>query len=206
MVNVTYRKTRLLIASIDVKRESCLSRKNLLPNFMNRCVAGFLIFSLSAVGELQASDKCVQVNNTHGWSLSYPASWEAYVMSPPDSGQELSIQESDNVNFAGPQGCYERKERCGLFQIYSVKANPQLDLKKYVDSETQDSRVISKEAGQLDGMPAYLIKYPEDQRSVIVKYKSFIFQISYGPNDHKPTDKTLEETFNRMMSTVKFKK
>lgn len=32
MVNVTYRRTRLLIASIDVKRESCLSRKNLLPN------------------------------------------------------------------------------------------------------------------------------------------------------------------------------
>ena len=173
---------------------------------MNRCVARFLSFSLFALGGLQASDKWMQVNNTHGWSLSYPASWEAYVMQAPDSGPELSIRDSDNVNFAGPQGCYERKERCGLFQIYSVKANPQIDLKKYVDSETQDSRVISKEAGQLDGMPAYLIKYPEDQRSVIVKYKSFIFQISYGPNDHKPTDKTLEETFNRMMSTVKFKK
>src|SRR2546430_11305535 len=45
----------------------------------------------------------------------------------------------------------------------------------------------------------------ENQCLVIVKYKRFVFRISYGPNDHKPTDRTLEETFNRMMSTVKFK-
>jgi len=55
-------------------------------------------------------------------------------------------------------------------------------------------------------MPAYFIKLPEDQRLVIVKYNSSIFRISYGPNDHKPTDKTLEEIFNRMLSNVKFKK
>ena len=177
----------------------------MILDFVDHRLAGVLI-SLLALGDVHASDKWVQVNNTHGWSLSYPASWEAYVMQAPDSGPELSIRDSDNVNFAGPQGCYERKERCGLFQIYSVKANPQIDLKKYVDSETQDSRVISKEAGQLDGMPAYFIKLPEDQRLVIVKYNSSIFRISYGPNDHKPTDKTLEEIFNRMLSNVKFKK
>src|SRR5437899_10075218 len=90
-----------------------------MPNFMNRCIAGFLISSLFAVGWLQASDKWVQVNNTHGWSISYPASWEAYVIQAPDSGRELSIQESDNVNFDGPKGCYERKEPCGHFQISS---------------------------------------------------------------------------------------
>jgi hypothetical protein len=39
-----------------------------------------------------------------------------------------------------------------------------------------------------------------------VKYKSAIFRISYAPNDHKPTDQTLEEIFNRMMLSVKFKK
>jgi len=175
---------------------------------MNRCIAGFLISSLFAVGWLQASDKWVQVNNTHGWSISYPASWEAYVIQAPDSGRELSIQESDNVNFDGPKDCYEHKERCGLFQISldSVKANRHFDFEKYVDGETQNSSAISKEAGQLDGMPAYFIKLPEDQRLVIVKYNSSIFRISYGPNDHKPTDKTLEEIFNRMLSTVKFKK
>ena len=55
-------------------------------------------------------------------------------------------------------------------------------------------------------MPAYFFKLPEDQRLVIVKYKSFIFHISYGPNDHRPTDETLEEIFDRMMSSVKFKR
>ena len=150
---------------------------------MNRCIAGFLIFSLFAVGGLQAADEWVRLNNTHGWSLSYPASWEAFVMQAPDSGPELSIQDSDNVNFDGPKDCYERKARCGLFQISldSVQANRHFDLKKYVDGETQDPRVISKEAGQLDGMPAYFFKLPEDQRLVIVKYKRFVFRISYGP-------------------------
>jgi hypothetical protein len=170
-------------------------------------LAGVLI-SFLALGDVHASDKWVQVNNTHGWSLSYPAAWEAYVMQAPDSGPELSIQESDNVNFAGPKDCYKNKERCGLFQISldSVKANRHFDFEKYVDGETQNSSVISKEAGQLDGMPAYFIKLPKDQRLVIVKYNSSMFRISYGANDHEPPDKTLEEIFNRMMSTVKFKK
>src|SRR6266478_6040616 len=176
------------------------------PNFMNRCVAGFLLFSLFAMGGLQASDKWVRLNNTHGWSISYPASWEAYVMQAPDSGRELSIQESDNVNFDGPKDCYERKARCGHFRIYSASTTPQAELKKYVDEETQNQKTISKEAGQLDGIPAYFIKLPEDQRLVIVKSKSLIFHISYGPNDHKPTDKTLEEIFDRMMSSLKFNK
>ena len=116
---------------------------------MNRCIAKFLIFSLFALGGVQAADEWVQVNNTHGWNLSYPASWEAFVMQAPDSGPELSIQDSDNVNFDGPKGCYERKARSGLFQISldSVQANRHFDLKKYVDGETQDPRVISKEAG-----------------------------------------------------------
>lgn len=121
-------------------------------------------------------------------------------MQAPDSGPEMSIRESDNVNFDGPQGCYERKKRCGLFQIYldSVNANPQLDLQdlqKVVDSEMQHRRVISKKAGQLDGMPAYFIKLPEDQRLVIVKGKSFVFHISYGPNDHRPTDENAGRNF-----------
>ena len=127
-------------------------------------------------------------------------------MQAPDSGPELSIRESENVNFDGPKDCYERKARCVHFQIYSASTTPQAELKKYVDEETQNQKIISKEAGQLDGIPAYFIKLPDDQRLVIVKSKSLIFYISYGPNDHKPTDKTLEETFNRMMSTVKFKK
>src|SRR6266705_6027746 len=167
---------------------------------MNRCLAGFLICSMLVVSDVRASDNWVQITNTHGWSLSYPASWETYVMQGPDSGPELSIQDSDNVNYDGPKGCYERKARCGLFQISldSVQTNRHFDLKKYVDGETQDPRVISKEAGQLDGMPAYFFKLPEDQRLIIVKYKRFVFSISYGPNDHKPTDRTLEETFNRM--------
>jgi len=80
------------------------------------------------------------------------------------------------------------------------------ELKKYVDEEMQNQKIISKEPGQLDGMPAYFIKLPDDQRLVIVKSKSLIFHISYGPNDHKPTDKTLEEIFDRMMSSLKFNK
>ncbi len=179
----------------------------MILDFVDHRLAAVLI-SLLALGDVHASDKWLQVNNTHGWSLSYPASWEAYVMQAPDSGPELSIQKSDNVNFAGPKDCYENKERCGLFQISldSVKANRHFDFEKYVDGETQNSSVISKEAGQLDGMPAYFIKLPKDQRLIIVKYHSSIFRISYGPNDHKPTDKTLEEIFNRMMSSLKFKK
>ena len=163
---------------------------------------------LLAVGALHASDDWVRLNNTHRWALNYPTSWEAYVMQAPDSGRELSVRESDNVNFSGPKDCYERKERCGIFQLSldSVKANRHFDFEKYVDGETQNSSVISKEAGQLDGMPAYFIKLPEDQRLVIVKYNSSIFRISYGPNDHKPTDKTLEEIFDRMMSSLKFNK
>ena len=179
----------------------------MILDFVDHRLAGVLI-SFLALGGVRASDKWVQVNNTHGWSLSYPASWEAYVMQAPDSGRERSIQESDNVNFDGPKDCYQRKERCGLFQISldSVKANRHFDFEKYVDGETQNSSAISKEAGQLDGMPAYFIKLREDQRLVIVKFNSSIFRISYAPNDHKPTDKTLEEIFNRMLSTVKFKK
>ena len=179
----------------------------MILDFVDHRLAGVLI-SFLVLGDVHASDKWLQVNNTHGWSLSYPASWEAYVMQAPDSGPELSIQESDNVNFDGPKDCYENKERCGLFQISldSVKANRHFDFEKYVDDETQNSSVISKEAGQLDGMPAYFIKLPKDQCLIIVKYNSSIFRISSGPNHPKPTDKTLEEIFNRMMSSVKFKK
>ena len=161
-----------------------------------------------AAGTLYASDAWVRLNNTHGWALNYPASWEAYVMQAPDSGRELSVRESDNVNFSGPKDCYERKERCGIFQISLdfVKANQEFDFEKYLDGESHHPGVISKEAGQVDGMPAYFIELPEDQRLVIVKYKSSIFRISYGPNDHKPIDKTLDEIFNRMMSTITFEK
>ena len=175
---------------------------------MNRCLAGFLICSMLVVSGARASDNWVQLNNTHGWRITYPAAWEAYVMQAPDSGPELSIRESENVNFGGPKDCYERKARCGLFQIYfeSLKGNRHFDFTKYVDEETQNQKIISKEAGQFDGIPAYFIKLPDDQRLVIVKYKSLIFHISYGPNDHKPTDKTLEETFERMMSSLKFNK
>src|SRR5438309_1456705 len=75
---------------------------------MNRCVAGFLLCSMLAVSGARASDNWVQLNNTHGWSITYPASWEAYVMQAPDSGPELSVRESENVNFDGPGGCYEK--------------------------------------------------------------------------------------------------
>ena len=173
---------------------------------MNRCLAGFLICSMLVVSGVRASDNWVQLNNTHGWSITYPASWEAYVMQAPDSGPELSIRKSENVNFDGPKDCYERKARCGHFQLYSASSTPQVEVKKYVDEETQNQRIISKEAGQLDGMPAYFIRLPDDQRLVIVKSKSLIFHISYGPNDHKPTDKALEEIFDRMMSSLKFNK
>ena len=175
---------------------------------MNSCLAEFLICSMLVVSGVRASDNWVQLSNTHGWSITYPASWEAYVMQAPDSGPELSVRESDNVNFSGPKDCYERKERCGIFHISLdfVKANQQFDLAKYVDGETHNPGVITKEAGQLDGMPAYFIRLPEDQRLVIVKSKSLIFHISYGPNDHKPTDKTLEEIFDRMMLSLKFNK
>jgi hypothetical protein len=187
-----------------MEAESCLAIEG--DKSMNRCLAGFLICSMLLVHGVRASDNWVQLNNTHGWSITYPASWEAYVMQAPDSGPELSIQEGWNVNFDGPKDCYERKERCGLFQISleSEKANPRLDLKKYVDEQTQNQKIISKEAGKLDGMPAYFIKLPEDQRLALVKSKGFVFRISYGPNDHKPTDKTLEEIFDRMMSSLKF--
>jgi hypothetical protein len=175
---------------------------------MNRCLARFLISSMLVVSGARASDHWVQLNNTHGWSITYPASWEAYVMQAPDSGPELSVRESENVNFDGPKGCYERKERCSLFQVSMVseKADPRLNLKKCVDEETQNQKIISKEAGQIDGLPAYFIKLPEDQRLVFVKYKEFVFRISCGPNDHKPTDKTLEEIFDRMTSSLKFNK
>lgn len=175
---------------------------------MNRCLAGFLICSILVVSGARASDNWVQLNNTHGWSITYPASWEAYVMQAPDSGPESSVREGGNVNFDGPKGCHERKERCGLFQVSvdSEKANPGLDLKKYVDEDVQDRTVMSTESGRLDRLPAYFIKLPEDQRLVFVKYKGFVFRISYGPNDHKPTEKTLEEIFDKMMSSLKFNK
>src|SRR5204863_5369472 len=173
---------------------------------MNRCLSGSLICSMLVVSGVRASDNWVQLNNTHGWSITYPASWEAYVMQAPDSGPELSIRKSENVNFDGPKDCYERKARCGHFQLYSASSTPQVELKKYVDEETQNQKIISKEAGQLDGMPAYFIRLPEDQRLVIMKSKSLICRISYGPNDQKPTDKTLEEIFDRMMSSLQFNK
>jgi hypothetical protein len=197
----------LLLFFLASPRNFELKTISMISDSVDRRLAGVLI-SLLALGDVHASDKWVQVNNTHGWSLSYPASWEAYVMQAPDSGRELSIRESWNVNFDGPKDCYERRERCGLFQVSldSEKANPRLDLKKYVDEDVQGRTVMSKESIQLDGLPAYFIKLPEDQRLVLVKYKGLVFHISYGPNDHKPTDKTLEEIFNRMMSTVKFKK
>jgi hypothetical protein len=173
---------------------------------MNRWLAGFLICSMLAVSSVRASDNWVQLNNTHGWSITHLASREAYVMQAPDSGPESSIRESENVNFDGPKDCYERKARCVHFQIYSASTTPQTKVKKYADEETQNQEIISKEAGQLDGMPAYFIRLPEDQRLVIVKSKSLIFHISYGPNDHKPMNKALEEIFDRMMSSLKFNK
>jgi len=100
-------------------------------------------------GGLQAADEWVQVNNTHGWNLSYPASWEAFVMQAPDSGPELSIQDSDNVNFDGRKGCYERKARSGLFQISldSVQANRHFDLKKYVMARRRIQELSQKKPG-----------------------------------------------------------
>src|SRR5437773_11719101 len=172
---------------------------------MEQC-RGILISSFLALSWVQGSDQWMQLNNTHGWSITYLASWEAYVMQAPDSGPELSIRESDNVNFDGPKDCYERKARCGHFQIYSASTTPQVEVKKYVDEETQNQKIISKEAGQLDGMPAHFIRLPDDQRLVIMKSKSLIFRISYGPNDHKPTDKTLEEIVDRMMSSLQVNK
>ena len=173
---------------------------------MNRCLAEFLVSIMFVVSGVRASDNWVQLNNTHGWSINYPTSWEAYVMQAPDSGSELSIRESENVNIDGPKDCYERKARCGHFQIYSANTTPHAEVKKYVDEETQNQKVISKKVRELDGLLAYFIKLPEDHRLVIVKSKSLIFHISYGPNDHKPTDKTLEEIFDRMMSSLKFNK
>ncbi len=131
---------------------------------------------------MHPTNGCGSVTPTDGASVT-PPSWEAYVMQAPDSGRELSIQESDNANFDGPKGCYERKEPCGHFQISSwdsEKPNLHLDLKKYVDEDTQDPTVISKEAGKLDRMPAYFIKLP-NLRVVYVKYKGFVFHIEYGP-------------------------
>jgi len=156
---------------------------------MNRCLAEFLVSLMLVVSGVRASDNWVQLNNTHGWSIAYPTSWEAYVMQAPDSGPELSIRESENVNIDGPKDCYEHKARCGHFQIDSASTTPRAEVKQYVDEETQNQKVISKKAGELDGLPAYFIQLPEDQRLVIVKSKSLIFHISYGPNDHKPTDK-----------------
>jgi len=52
--------------------------------FFGSSVSGSVDF-IPRAGDVHASDKWVQVNNTHGWSLSYPASWEAYVMQAPDA-------------------------------------------------------------------------------------------------------------------------
>ena len=174
---------------------------------MNRCVAGALSCSVLAVSRLIASDNWVRLNNIHGWNISYPALWEVYVMQAPGAGRKLPVRESDNVDFQGPRDCHQRKERCGIFQIFldSVKADRQFDVTQYVESESQNSEVISKQAGQLDGMPAYFVNLPDGQRLVIAKYKNSIVRVSYGPSDHKPTDKTLEATFSRMLSTMKFK-
>src|SRR5207249_4627965 len=114
-----------------------------IPDFMDQC-RGILISSLLALGWVQGSDQWMQLNNTHGWSIAYPASWEAYVMQAPDSGPELSVRESENVNFDGPKDCYERKARCGHFQLYSASTTPQTELKKYVDEETQNQKIIQK--------------------------------------------------------------
>src|SRR6266513_2076058 len=143
---------------------------------MNRCLSGSLICSMLLVSGVRASDNWVQLNNTHGWSITYPASWEVYVMQAPDSGPELSVQEGWNVNVDGPRGCSERKERCGHFQVWleSEKAKTRLDFKKYVDRVSHENSTES-ESGQLDGLPAYFMKLPEDQRLIIVKYKSSIF-------------------------------
>jgi hypothetical protein len=69
-------------------------------------------------------------------------------------------------------------------------------------SIANDRESTESESGQLDGLPAYFIKLPEDYRCVLVKYKGFVFRISYGLNDHKPMDKTLKEIFDRMMSSL----
>jgi hypothetical protein len=111
---------------------------------MSRCLAGFLIGSMLVISSARASDNWVQLNNTHGWSITYPASWEAYVMQAPDSGPELSIRESENVNFDGPKDCYEHNTRCGLFQIYSVRTTPQTEVKKYVEEERRIKRLSQK--------------------------------------------------------------
>src|SRR5438552_8828044 len=116
---------------------------------MDQC-RGILISSLLALGWVQGSDQWMQLNNTHGWSITYPASWEAYVMQAPDSGPELSVRESEKVNFDGTKVCCARKARCGHFQLYSANTTPQARLKKYVDETTRKPKIISKEVGQLD--------------------------------------------------------
>jgi len=124
----------------------------MISGFVDRRLAGVLILLL-ALGGVHASDKWVRVSNTHGWSISYLPSWEAYVMQAPDSGRELSIQESDNANFDGPKGCYERKEPCGHFQISSwdsEKPNPHLDLKKYVDEDKIQQLFQKKPANSIE--------------------------------------------------------
>jgi len=65
----------------------------MILDFVDHRLAGVLI-SLLVLGDVHASDKWVQVNNTHGWSLSYPASWEAYVMQAPDSGENYLFKKA----------------------------------------------------------------------------------------------------------------
>src|SRR5439155_743158 len=86
---------------------------------MNRCLAGFLVCSMLVVSGVRASDNWVQLNNTHGWSITYPASWEAYVMQAPDSGPDLCIRKSEDVNFDGPRGCYDKDDSFNNVYLFS---------------------------------------------------------------------------------------
>src|SRR5690242_169684 len=67
------------------------------------------------------------LNNSWGWSIEYPADWNAYVMgSPEEQGPGPEIETGGNVNFAGPAGCFDAHQRCGLFQI-AVRLIPKLN-------------------------------------------------------------------------------
>lgn len=98
--------------------------------------------------------------NGHGWSVRYPASWQAAAV------EADSAEEEFQPILTGPKDCYEGGQECGFIQFGSgwgplTGRHGALSAKEALLEELADSRFTLLQQGNttLGGGPAYYVVY-----------------------------------------------
>lgn len=100
------------------------------------------------------------LNNKHGWSVRYPASWQVLAVEANNPEEEFQ------PILSGPKGCDQQGKECGSVQLGSGWRPPPpqqaaLSAKEALLETVGDSRFILLQQGDtiLTGQPAYFVVY-----------------------------------------------